>query len=223
MRRRWWVLGVAALLLSGLLIASWVLPRVGPPRPLAGEFTVHGKSGAVPARVLERDFRNRLPLVVVGRISVSCNGDLTAGLGSTARCDARFPGNWKSGTPQATRNSSGWLADRVDYAVTRVSGGTVEYSITPRLSNPMLENALSQDLGTATYLQCPQDGITGVAGTTVDCQANYGYPDGPCRDPLFDEQGRQSEVLRRCTLLVGIQEVSGLSLNLKILRVTPPA
>ena len=90
-------------------------------------------------------------------------------------------------------------------------------------TNAMLENALSQDLGTATYLVCPQDGITGVTGTTADCQANYGYPAGPCPDPLFDDQGRESEVLRRCTLLVGIQKISGVALDLQILRVTPPA
>jgi len=216
-------MGVAVLLVGAWVVVSWVLPRLGSSRSLAGEFRAHGKPGAVSARVLERDFRNRLPLVVFSRISVSCSGDLAASLGSTAHCDARFPAGWKSGTPQAIRGASGWLADRADYAVTGVEGRTVEYSVAPGLSNAMLENALSRDLGTATYLVCPEDGITGVTGTTVECQANYGYPAGPCSDPLFDEQGRESEVLRRCTLLVGIQKVSGLALDLQILRVTPPA
>lgn len=211
----------AVALVVVLAIVYWWLPH--PPRPLTGSFTVHGKADAVEARVLERDFRQRLPNVAFGRIAVSCGGDLAARPGSTAHCDARFPGTWKSGTPQATRDSSGWLADRADYAVTRVDGRTVEYGITPGLSNAMLENALSQDLGTATYLLCPPDGITGVAGTTAECQANYGYPDGPCADPFVDEQGRAAQALRRCTLLVGIQQVSGVSLDLKILRVTPPA
>jgi hypothetical protein len=104
-----------------------------------------------------------------------------------------------------------------------VDGRKVDYSITPGLSAVMLENALARDLITATFLQCPQGGISGVTGTTVNCQANYGYPAGPCSDPLFDEQGHESAVLRRCTLLVGVQNVSGFSLDLKILQVTPPA
>lgn len=213
---------VIPVLVGALLIVFDVfLQRQSP--ALSGKFTISSQEHAVPQRVLERDFYERLAHSGSRPESVTCGDDLAAGRGSTARCTAQFKRNWKSGTPFAVSTSSGWLADRADYAVTQVDGRTVEFAITPGLSLHILENALAQDLVTAGYLKCPDEGITGIAGTTITCLANYGYPDGPCSDPIFDENGRESPVLRRCTLLIGVQHVSGLSLDLKILKVTPPA
>ena len=212
MHRRWWLVVIGGLYLCGLLLVANGFPlNLGGPPTLVGEFTLGNQAESVSGHVLERDFRHRLRRSGSGAESVTCHGDLGASLGSTARCDAQFGKSWKTGSPQAVRTSSGWLADRADYAVTHVEGRKVEFAITPGLSVAMLENALARDLITASYLLCPQEGISGVAGTTVSCQANYGFSDDPCSD------------LRRCTLLVGIQNVSGFSLDLKILQVTPPA
>ena len=223
MHRRWWLVVIGGLYLCGLLLVANGFPlKLGGPPTLVGEFTPGNQAESVSGHVLERDFRHRLRRSGSGAKSVTCNGDLGASLGSTARCDAQFGKDWKTGSPQAVRTSSGWLADRADYAVTHVKGRKVEFAITPGLSVAMLENALARDLGTATYLKCPEDGIVGTAGATVSCQANYSFSDD-CSDPLFDKQGRRSAALRRCALLVGIQNVSGFSLDLKILQVTPPA
>lgn len=219
---RTWAIIVVSVVLGVLLIGFEVHLESRRP-PLAGQFPLGDGGEAVSGHRLERDFRDRLARAGFVPRSVTCREDLRASIGSSVRCDARFRKNWKSGTPEAERTSSGWLADRADYAVTQIGDRTAEFAITPGLSADLLENALAQELTTATYLQCPEDGIAGVAGTTVSCQANYGYPDGPCSDPIFGDTGRRSATPRRCTLQVGVQRVSGLSLDLAILRVTPPA
>lgn len=212
---------VAPLVVGVLLIAYEVfLEKQGP--PLSGTFGIARHSEAVSQRILGRDFHDRLAHAGSAPRSVTCREDLAARPGSTARCDAHFRPNWKSGTASAIRTGSGWLADRVEYAVTAADDRAVEFSITPGLSRHILGDALSQDLITLGYLKCPDEGITGIVGTTVSCEANYGYPDGPCSDPVFDEQGHESPFLRRCTLLIGVQHVNGLSLDVQILQVTPP-
>lgn len=223
MHRRWWLTSAAALIIGGLLIAYGGLPlHPRAPRPNAGEFTLKQPVESVSARILKRDFASRLRDSGFRPESLTCRDDLRASPGSTSHCDAEFSKDWKTGTRRAQRTSSGWLADRADYTVTRVFDRTVEYTVTPGLGAATLENALARDLGTATYLQCPEDGIVGTAGATVSCQANYSFSDD-CSDPLFDKQGRRSAVSRRCTLLVGVQNVAGFSLDLSILHVTPPA
>lgn len=221
-RRRWVLLGLVALIVGVLVIVVRASPRFRGPVALTGEFTLDQRTESVPPGVLESDFRDRLENSGSGPESVTCLSDLGAGVGSAAHCDAQFGRSFKGGTPQAFGTSAGWLADRADYSVTALTDSGVAFAIAPGLSGGMLESALGQDLGTATFLQCPQEGIAGVAGTTVSCQANYGYPDGPCADPFIDEQGRTSKVLRRCTLLVGVRKVSGLFLDLEIVRGTPP-
>ena len=224
--RRWWLIATAALIAGCLLVVSKAFPLYPPwaPLTLTGEFTLGRQAGSVSAHVLERDFHSRLTRSsFFGTKTVTCRDDLGVSVGSTAHCDAQLGKNWKTGSPQAVRTSSGWLADRADYAVTHVDGRRIRYVITPGLSAVMLEKVLARDLITASYLQCPENGIAGVAGTTVSCHTNYADPDRRCSNPIFDEQGRESAFIRRCTLLVEVRNVSGLSLDLKVLKVTPPA
>lgn len=221
MGRRGWAAVFVALVVGVLLIVFEIRNERQKP-VLSGEFTLAKHAEAVPQQSLQRDFYDRLARSGSRPDSVDCRGDLRASAGSTTHCDAQLKGSWKSGSPQARQFPSGWLGDRADYAVTRVDDRTVGFTITPGISADILENALAQDLGTATFLQCPEAGITGVVGTTVTCKANYGYPDGPCSDPLFDEHSNRAPTLRRCSLVVGVQRITGFLLDLKVLHVTPP-
>jgi hypothetical protein len=204
---RWSKLSVvAALVLGSILIAVEVVSQKPP--QLSGTFTVGREAEAVPPDVLERDFHNRLAHSGSAPAAVTCWQYLLAKPGATAHCEARFKTWFKGPDRPAVRTQSGWLADRAEYTVTRVTGRSIEFTITPGLSHDVLPLALRLDgLVDVASLDCHGGrggSIEGVAGTAETCTAQY----ADLRHPCFG---------KKCLLRVGVDRVSGLSLDLKIL------
>lgn len=193
-----------ALILAVILIAVEVSH---PPPQASGTFTVGPQAEAVPPRVLERDFRNRLAQSGASPAAVTCWQYLLAKPGATAHCEARFKTWFKGPERPAVQTQSGWLADRAEYTVTEVTGRSVEFTITPGLSGAVLPSALEWDeLVPDGYIDCHGGaGIEGVPGTAEACTVQPGDPDNPC----FAE---------KCLLRIGVDRVSGLSLGLKVLE-----
>lgn len=199
---------VVALVLGFILIAVEVYGDEKAPQ-LSGTFTIAPQAEAVPPHILARDFHDRLAHSGSAPAAVTCWQYLLAKPGATAHCEARFKGWFKGPDRPPVRTGSGWLADRAEYTVTRVTGRSVEFTITPGLSNDVLPLALQWDeLVDGAVVDCHGGrggSIEGVAGTAETCTAQYGQPNHPCFG-------------KKCLLRVGVDQVSGLSLDLKILE-----
>jgi hypothetical protein len=202
---RWSKLTVVVALILGVILIAVDVSQARP--QLSGTFKVAPHAEAVPPRVLARDFHDRLARSGSAPAAVTCWQYLLAKPGATAHCEARFKTWFKGPELPPVRTRSGWLADRAEYTVTRVTGRSVEFAITPGLSGAVLPLALQWDeLVDDALVDCHGGGgIEGVAGTAETCTAQYVEPRHPC----FGE---------KCLLRVGVDRVYGLSLDLKILE-----
>jgi hypothetical protein len=148
---------------------------------------VGGDAAPTVGRVaLQNDIAQRLAEAGQPPQSVTCQEDLVGEVGRTAHCDVVMS-DVNSFAPVAT--------------VTSVDGDRVDYELTPALSQPQLEQAVTRLVletspGPVDSVAC-ESGLTGTVGAVVYCDVNAAGV--------------------RARRAVKVTEVSGLTLNFILL------
>ena len=135
---------------------------------------------------LQNDIAARFAEVGQAAQSVTCQEDLVGEVGRTARCDVVMS-DVNSFQPVVT--------------VTSVNGDTVDYQLTPALSQAQLEQAvrrlvLEKSGGTVDSVAC-ESGLEGVIGTVAYCDVDAGG--------------------MRARRAVKVTDVSGMTMNFNLL------